>query len=234
LFSKLCPLLRLLLKASRQLQPLVSKTPQALDPKHSMNYLAHLLLADKTSNSLLGSLMGDFVKGPVDEAIPKPLRAAIVQHRRVDSFTDAHTIVKRSKNRISPEFRRYAGILIDVFYDHFLATQWVSFSDQPLNSFTTQVYAHLKQNSHFAPDKMQSTLNYMIHYDLLGSYQQMNGIHQALCGIESRLKRPSQLGRGIIELQQNHDALRADFMDFFPELIQFVEDSPVSTEGALG
>ena len=198
-----------------------------------MNYLAHLLLADRTSNSLLGSLMGDFVKGPVDRAMSEPLRAAIVQHRRIDSFTDAHAIVKRSKGRISPEFRRYAGILIDVFYDHFLATQWVSFSDQPLKGFTTQVYAHLKQNSHFAPDNMQRTLNYMIHYDLLGSYQQMNGIHQALCGIESRLKRPSQLGHAIIELQQNHNALLADFMDFFPELIQFVEDSPASTEGAL-
>ena len=199
-----------------------------------MNYLAHLLLADRTSNSLLGSLMGDFVKGPVDRAMSEPLRAAIVQHRRVDSFTDAHAIVKRSKGRISPEFRRYAGILIDVFYDHFLATQWVSFSDQPLSTFTTQVYAQLEQNSHFAPDRMQRTLHYMIHFDLLGSYQQMNGIHRALCGIESRLKRPSQLGRGIIELQQNHNALLADFMDFFPELIQFVEDSPASTEGALG
>ncbi|MDC6485203.1 ACP phosphodiesterase [Luminiphilus sp.] len=200
-----------------------------------MNYLAHLLLADKTSNSFLGSLMGDFVKGAVDKTLPEGLRTAIVQHRRIDSFTDAHPVVKRSKNRINPEFRRYAGILIDVFYDHFLATQWTKFSDEPLTAFTTQVYAHLNQQSHLAPQQMQRTLSYMTHYDLLGSYREIDGIHRALCGIEGRLKRPSQLGRAIIELQQNHNELLVDFMDFFPELVQFViADSATLKESAAG
>lgn len=200
-----------------------------------MNYLAHLLLADKTSNSFLGSLMGDFVKGAVDETLPEGLRTAIIQHRRIDSFTDAHPVVKRSKNRINPEFRRYAGILVDVFYDHFLATQWANFSDEPLTAFTTQVYAHLNQQSHLAPQQMQRTLSYMTHYDLLGSYREIDGIHRALCGIESRLKRPSQLGRAVIELQQKHSELLVDFMDFFPELVQFViADSASLKESAAG
>jgi len=203
-------------------QPQKSLTSDAVQYLHPMNYLAHLFLADKTSNSFLGSLMGDFVKGGIDSAMPTALRNAIVQHRRIDTFTDAHPVVKRSKNRIDPEFRRYAGILIDVFYDHFLATRWMDFNDQPLNTFTIEVYARLKQQRHLAPDRMQSTLSYMVDYDLLGSYQQDNGIHRALHGIESRLKRPSKLNLAIVELQRNRDELLTDFRYYFPALIQFV------------
>ena len=94
-----------------------------------MNYLAHLYLAGNDAEALIGSLMGDFIKGRVDPDLPPVLRQAILQHRRIDSFTDAHPIVRRSKQRVTNEFRRYAGILIDVFYDHFLAREWSQYSD---------------------------------------------------------------------------------------------------------
>src|SRR3954464_15580437 len=87
----------------------------------TMNYLAHLYLSAPTEDAWLGSLLGDFVKGPLDGRYSQHITSAIALHRKIDTFTDAHPVVLRSKSRISAARRRYAGIMIDMFYDHFLA-----------------------------------------------------------------------------------------------------------------
>lgn len=189
-----------------------------------MNYLAHLYLAGNESESVIGSLMGDFVKGRVDPARPPALRHAIFQHRRIDSFTDAHPLVRRSKRRIGPEFRRYAGILIDVFYDHFLATEWQRYAAVPLDEFAEQVYTQVNRHLSALPPRMQVSMRYMVANDLLGSYRTVDGIGQALQGIETRLRRPSRLGEAVTELENAYWALRGDFTEFFPQLIQFVDN----------
>ena len=189
-----------------------------------MNYLAHLFLAGNRPESVIGSLMGDFVKGRVDPTRPPALRHAILQHRRIDSFTDAHPLVKQSKQRINPEFRRYAGILIDVFYDHFLATEWRRYASVPLDAFTEQVYHEVNRQLQALPSRMQLSMRYMVANDLLGSYRSVDGIGQALRGIETRLRRPSRLGEAVTELEDAYLALRGDFTEFFPQLIRFVDN----------
>jgi acyl carrier protein phosphodiesterase len=189
-----------------------------------MNYLAHLYLAGEDTESVLGSLMGDFVKGRVDPARPPALRHAILQHRRIDSFTDAHPLVRRSKQRICPEFRRYAGILVDVFYDHFLADQWRRYTEVPLDEFADAVYAQVNRHLPTLPPRMQQSMRYMTANDLLRTYRTVDGIRQALQGIETRLRRPSRLGEAVIELERAYPALRGDFTEFFPQLIRFVAD----------
>ncbi len=189
-----------------------------------MNYLAHLYLAGDEPDSVLGSLMGDFVKGRVDPARPSTVRHAIMQHRRVDSFTDAHPLVKRSKQRIRPEFRRYAGILIDVFYDHFLASEWQRYAEVPLDEFAEQVYQQVKRHLEELPPRMQLSMRYMVANDLLRSYRTLDGIERALRGIESRLRRPSRLGAAITELETAYPTLCGDFTEFFPQLVRFVDD----------
>jgi acyl carrier protein phosphodiesterase len=187
-----------------------------------MNYLAHLYLVDDDPESLVGSLMGDFVKGGVNPARPPTIRHAILQHRRIDSFTDAHPLVKRSKQRIHPEFRRYAGILVDMFYDHFLASEWRSYSETPLEEFAGFVYQQLIRHFDTLPPRMQSSMRYMVDNDLLVSYQTIDGIGRALRGVETRLRRPSRLGEAVSELENAYPMLCDDFRDFFPELIRFV------------
>jgi len=106
-----------------------------------MNYLAHLFLGPKDPEQALGSLLGDFVRGPVHSLdLPHGVREGIWLHRRIDAFTDAHPLVRRSRERVSAERRRYAGIMIDMFYDHLLAKHWLAFSDQPLEYFTRDIY----------------------------------------------------------------------------------------------
>jgi acyl carrier protein phosphodiesterase len=188
-----------------------------------MNYLAHLYLAGNDAEALIGSLMGDFIKGRVDPDLPPVLRQAILQHRRIDSFTDAHPIVRRSKQRVTNEFRRYAGILIDVFYDHFLAREWSQYSDVSLEAFTDRVYELVGRHRETLPPRMQRSMHYMVRYDLLKSYRSVDGIAQALRGIETRLRRPSRLGDAVVELENTGVRFQRDFSEFFPQLIEFVE-----------
>ena len=186
-----------------------------------MNYLAHLYLSDDDADSLVGSLMGDFVKGRIDDGLPARVRDGVWLHRRVDSFTDAHPVVQRSKARIQPEFRRYAGILVDMFYDHFLARRWPDYASQPLEHFSRRVYRVLTDQHHTFPSRMQHSMAYLVDNDLLMSYREVAGIAHALAGIEGRLKRPSGLRHAATELHGNYADLLHDFSEFFPELIDF-------------
>lgn len=189
-----------------------------------MNYLAHLYLAGNDPDAVIGSLMGDFVKGRVGSGHSPALRHAIMQHRRIDSFTDAHPLVRRSKQRIRPEYRRYAGILVDVFYDHFLATEWRRYAEVPLEEFAGRVYEQINRHFQTLPPRMQLSMRYMVTNDLLGTYRTMDGIARALRGIENRLRRPSRLGEAVTELESAYLTLRGDFTEFFPQLIRFVDD----------
>src|SRR5512144_959014 len=108
-----------------------------------MNYLAHFYLADPNPEAWLGSLMGDFAKGAIDSSLPPVIRQNIELHRSIDAFTDAHPIVGTSKRRLRPAFRRYGGILVDIFYDHFLACGWAQFARLPLDHFARSVHAVL-------------------------------------------------------------------------------------------
>jgi len=166
--------------------------------------------------------MGDFVKGRVDPDLSPAIRWGILVHRRVDSFTDAHAVFRCSKRRIRPEFRRFAGILVDLYYDHFLARQWARYSAVPLEDFSQAVYRILQERHHSFPPTMQRSMSYMVANELLQSYRELEGIARALQGIEGRLKRPSRLREAIADLEDNHQALADDFATFFPDLIRFV------------
>lgn len=197
-----------------------------------MNYLAHLYLADADPEAWVGNLMGDFAKGQLPESLPPAIRRGIVLHRRIDAFSDAHPCFIASKRRIQPAFRRYGGILVDIFYDHFLARDWETYSPVPLRHFALAVYQALRTYYDCLPAPMQRSVSYMIAHDLLLSYREVTGVDRALRGIEGRLKRPSQLGQAGVELERHYPALRADFTAFFPELIAFVQTQKEPLEKA--
>jgi acyl carrier protein phosphodiesterase len=187
-----------------------------------MNYLAHLYLAESEDpESLIGNLMGDFVKGRVSGLWTPGLRRGILRHRKIDAFTDGHAVVKTSKRRIRPELRRYAGVLVDVFYDHFLAKHWRRYSSTPLRNFSWSAYRILATHYDFLPASMQRSVSYMIANDLLMTYREITGIQRALLGIQGRLKRPGRLAEGVTDLRRNYAPLATDFAVFFPELIDY-------------
>jgi acyl carrier protein phosphodiesterase len=188
-----------------------------------MNYLAHLFLAGPEPEALLGALMGDFVKGVLGERYPAAITRALSLHRRIDTFTDAHPVTAASRSRISPERRRFAGIMVDLFYDHFLARHWDEHAREPLEVFTARVYALLQEHDTLLPDRLRSIAPRMARADWLASYAQVESIHTALDRISLRLRRGNPLVGAGAELEANYAALEADFRRFFPDLVGFAQ-----------
>jgi acyl carrier protein phosphodiesterase len=186
-----------------------------------MNYLAHLFLSEGTPESLIGNLLGDFVKGTALNLYPEEIRKGIDLHRKVDSYTDSHAIVRSSKSLVCADRRRFAGVLIDVFYDHFLAKNWLEYSEIPLPDFSRHVYKVLQDNRDILPESLQRVLPTIIARDLLSSYQEIAEIGITLTRMSARIKRTNNLASGIEDLTANYQRLESDFRDFFPDLIKY-------------
>lgn len=187
-----------------------------------MNYLAHVFLAGPDPQAIAGALLGDFVKGAQTECYPPAVRDAIRLHRHIDRYTDHHAVVRASRGVVSASRRRFAGIMVDVFFDHFLARQWSRYSTEALPRFTARVYAALEQHRSTAPERLQRMLPRMRAEDWLAGYGQSAAIDLAIDGIARRLKRPSNLWGGGEELRRNYGAFEAHFLEFFPQLMHYV------------
>ena len=195
----------------------------------TMNFLAHLYLADPTPEALMGSLLGDFVKGQPDERFGAEVIAGIRLHRAIDHFTDHHPTVLASKRLISPLRRRFAGIIVDVVYDYCLCQHWSRFSSGSLPGFIAATYSTLAQYQGYLPERAAIAVQALITEDWLSCYGRLDGIGHTLNRISQRIKRTNSLAGAIEELEAHEAALCQHFLDFFPALIQFVnERSPAS------
>lgn len=203
-----------------------------------MNFLAHLYLSDNTPYSLLGNMLGDFVNGDFREKYNEEICRGIVLHRKVDIFTDSHEIFQRSKQRISNEYRLLKGIMIDIFYDHFLAKHWEDYSGVPLKEYCDQVYAVFNEYQSIVPPRLQRMLPIMISGNWLLSYRRLEGIEWVLKGMSGRLSRQNKMAEGIGELRNHYEELEEDFREFFPQLIEYADslkqDENFWTENANG
>jgi acyl carrier protein phosphodiesterase len=187
-----------------------------------MNYLAHLFLSEGTPESLIGNLLGDFVKGSAVNLYPEEIIKGINLHRKVDSYTDSHAIVRSSKNLVCRQRGRFAGVLIDVFYDHFLAKNWLEYSEIPLRDFSISVYKILQDSRDILPESLKQVMPTIIDRDILGSYKEIGGIDRVLNRMSVRIKRTNNLASGIEDLTANYHQLESDFRAFFPDLISYV------------
>ncbi|NWB89894.1 ACP phosphodiesterase [Pseudomonas agarici] len=188
-----------------------------------MNYLAHLHLGGQRPEQLLGSLYGDFFKGRVEGQFTPSIEAAIRLHRRIDVFTDRHLLVGRALSRFSLTRRRYAGIVLDVFFDHCLARDWALYAEGALDSFTAGVYRILASEPRL-PGRLAQVAPYMAADDWLGSYRQFEVLRPVLRGISRRLSRPEELAHAMHELELLYEPLSEDFRLFYPELRAFSQE----------
>ncbi|VXC50209.1 conserved hypothetical protein [Pseudomonas sp. 8Z] len=187
-----------------------------------MNYLAHLHLGGDTPSQLLGSLYGDFVKGPLDGRWPTDIEAAIRLHRRIDVFTDSHPLQARARARFPLARRRIAGMLLDLFFDHCLARDWGDYAAQPLQHFTARVYQVLAAEPAL-PGHLALVAPRMAAQDWLGSYREFTVLEQVIAGMQRRLSKPQLLDGSLGELADLYEPLSEDFRAFYPELMAFAE-----------
>lgn len=189
-----------------------------------MNYLAHVYLARHDDDAMVGALLGDFVFGSSGpDAWPEPMRGEILRHRRIDRFTDAHPAVAAVRARFPDGRRRYAGIALDVYFDHRLARDWARWSDEPLAAFTARFYAALLRHRPRLPERLRGLAPMMAAHDWLGSYADREIVDRAVARIATRLSRNGdKLVACLDDLRLHEGAVDAAFDAFFPDLVAFV------------
>lgn len=190
-----------------------------------MNYLAHAFLSGPNPDLLIGNFIADGVRGKQLFTYPEGIQQGILLHRKIDHFTDNHAVVAESKARLREKFGKYAPVITDMFYDHFLADQFVRFSATPLAQFALDVYALMNRNFELLPEKLKHLLPYMEKQNWLVSYAQLSGINQALTGLSRRTSFFSGMENAASELKKNYGFYENEFSRFFPELILFAEEN---------
>jgi acyl carrier protein phosphodiesterase len=193
-----------------------------------VNYLAHLHLADDTPESKVGNIFADIVKGPDVDLLPEDILAGVRLHRAVDSFTDSHPVVMRSIRRLGGRLGWYAGVVIDVYYDHLLARNWYHYSHESLRDFTIRAYQAIGDHLHLLNGEGRKLMQRLIREDRLYSYRTRQGISETLERISWRImermpKREVRLHDAMPLLLAADADLEDDFSTFYPHLMAFVE-----------
>lgn len=190
-----------------------------------MNFLAHAYLSGSDKQILLGNFIGDFIKGrqALNKLEPRVIRG-VELHRAIDEFTDNHPVVHQSKKRLRLVYRHYAGVIVDVFYDHYLATHWNDFHHLPLESFAIDTYQTIDTFKAVLPDSFRAMLPHMVRGNWLVSYREIGGVHRALSGMATRTPYRSGMEMASYDLRNYYDVFRAEFELFFPALKAFAEE----------
>lgn len=190
-----------------------------------MNFLAHLYSSADNPEIQLGNFIGDFVRGrDLASRFSENIVKGIELHRAIDEFTDHHPVVKQSKDRLRPKYRHYAPVIIDIFYDHFLATNWSLYHSQPLPDFADDCYDYLQNNLSILPEQVQWMLPHMVRGNWLVNYGNVEGIQQVLSGMTRRSKFDSKMNESTGALIEFYADFNTEFKLFFPELKQHASE----------
>lgn len=187
-----------------------------------MNFLAHTYLSFNRKELIIGNFIADHVKGNNLKKFRPGIIEGIHLHRKIDAYTDTHPVFLQSKSRISGKYRKYAGVIIDMFYDHFLSADWHIYSEESINIFTNRAYKELLRNYIILPAKTKRLLPYIIYYDWLASYANLRFLQRSLQGMSMRTAFNSGMEHAVDDLRENYDAFREEFHLFFPDIIRFV------------
>lgn len=187
-----------------------------------MNYLAHIFLSQKTDDSILGNIMGDFTRGLNRKTLPSTIELGIKNHIEVDKYTDTHPIVLDLRTLFSKDKRRFAGIIIDVLFDYFLHKHWGTYSKNHKSDMISKSYSCFHRNKNVMPERMKKVTGYMIQGDWLGSYEELSSIGYVLDRLADRVSFKNNFKGSVAEIESNYYALEEGFLHFFPELIKHI------------
>jgi len=186
-----------------------------------MNFLAHIYLSNDNSSLQIGNFIADFIKANEYKHLPKKIQQGILLHRQIDTYTDAHLVVRKSKRRLNPRYNLYNGIIIDIFYDHFLAKNWTSYHIEPLAKFTQHFYKLLNDNKALLPLPVNKLIPSIVKDNWLLNYANLEGIEKTLIGMNKRTKNKSHMNLAIVDLKLHYDEFESDFTSFFEDLLTF-------------
>lgn len=189
-----------------------------------MNFLAHTYLSGGNEEIIVGNFMGDYVKGKNYLLFPDQVKKGILIHRDIDSFTDMHEVTRRSKKRLASRYHKYAGIIIDIFYDHFLASLWDSYSTLPLGDFVSRTYDLLKRNYKVLPDSIKRWFPTFLENNWMMAYTTVDGIELVLERMSANTSLPDHSAFAVEVLRNEYSVFMEDFLEFFPTIVEFLEE----------
>ena len=189
-----------------------------------MNYLAHIYLSGNNKLVTIGNFMADGIKGKKYKKYPNDIQTGILLHREIDTFTDAHKTVRKSSKRLHEKYSHYSGVIVDILYDHFLAKNWSTYSDIPLETYCDTFYDSLEANFEILPERVQRMMPYMIADNWLVSYASIEGIQKVLEGMNRRTQNRSKMNLAVKDLEDFYKEFESEFTLFFEELINFSKD----------
>ncbi|MBU3680881.1 MAG: DUF479 domain-containing protein [Flavobacterium sp.] len=186
-----------------------------------MNFLAHIHLSGHNQWVQTGNFMADTVRGKNYLHYPNEIQIGILLHRAIDTFTDAHPLFRRSTKRLHAHYHHYSGVIVDVFYDHFLAKNFQDYSDNSLANFTQDFYRFLENNSDSLTEKTKHMLPFMVQQNWLFNYQYTDGIARILVQMDRRIGRNTRMQDSIQELNQFYPEFQDEFRQFYTEIQEF-------------
>jgi len=183
-----------------------------------MNFLAHIYLSGNDDFIKIGNFMADGIRGKDYENYPPKIKTGILLHRFIDSYTDSHPVFRQSTKRLHEKYSHYSGVIVDMFYDHFLCKNWSNYSDENLSDFVQHFYTSLRENYDVLTDKTKHLLPYMEKGNWLYNYQFLDELEIILSQMDYRTKNKSKMRFSINELKEYYSEFESEFMLFFEDL----------------
>lgn len=186
-----------------------------------VNFLAHIYLSFEEPEVTLGNFFADHIRGNNYKHLPDTVQKGVLLHRAIDTYTDAHPIPRKSSKRLHKNYSHYSRVIVDIYYDHFLAKNWNDYSKTPLKPFVENFYDLLNRNYGLLPSGTQRMLPYMVADNWLFNYSNLDGISRVLSGMNRRTQNKSKMNFAILDLEEHYLDFENEFRAFFKELITF-------------
>lgn len=198
-----------------------------------MNFLAHIYLSGDNELLKIGNFMADTVRGKRYLDYSNEIQKGILLHRFIDTYTDAHPIYRQSRRRLYEKYGHYAGVIMDIVYDHFLAKNWKSYNEIELEVYAAQFYDSLKENYELLTTKTQNLMPYMIQQNWLVQYASLEGLETILFQMDHRTKNRVHMQEAIVEVKEYYRELELEFTQFMKELIEQCQIKLIELDGFL-
>ncbi len=191
-------------------------------PPLPMNFLAHIYLSGDSRELLIGNFIGDYVKGKDYEKYPPGIQEGILLHRLIDDYTDRHAVTRNAKSLVRERYGLYSGIVVDIFYDHFLSSDWDDYCDMPLRTYVRNRYRMLDSGFSIFPMGVKNWFPYFIKSNWLEAYTSFHGLIMVFKRMSYRTSLPDHAEYAVEQLQANYDAMKGYFLEFFNDVREFV------------
>lgn len=186
-----------------------------------MNFLAHIYLSGDNELIRIGNFMADGIRGKAFENFPPDIRRGILLHRAIDTFTDAHPVFRKSTKRLHLKYHHYSGVIVDVFYDHFLAKNWSRFMPGSLRAYVNMFYRSLDRHYELLTPRVKQIYPIMLEHNWLLSYATTDGLRDILTQMDSRTGNTSNMRYATDDLLHWYKHFEYEFHIFFSELRKF-------------